>query len=117
MQQAVIKLIVCAAWIAGAWLLRGYVWPRRFFAYGGVLLASLYWGPIGFAKLQQALAFPNEQTAEVPFIGMLVGYIVGPAAAVTLGYWAMRNTWCYVLAQAITVAFFIWVRFGNPNVK
>jgi hypothetical protein len=114
MQQMGLKLVVCSLWILGAFLLRGYPWTRRFFAYVGLMVSVLYLVPLGLARLQQLLAFPNEQTAEVPFIGFTVGLVVGPALGIYLGYWAMRNWWCYYLAQAITIGFLCWIHIGRP---
>ena len=116
MSQWGAKLIVCTSWILGSYLLCGFVWPRRFFPFAGLLVAMLYIGPLGIAQLQQSLSFPDEGTAQVPFIGFTVGLLVGPAAAIFLGYWATRKWWCYGVSQTLTVGFLIWVHLGQPEI-
>ena len=113
MEQLTLKLIVCALWLAGGAVSYGYPWPRRFFAYCGPFLVSLYWGPLVFARIQQAIDDPVR--ASVPFIGYTVGVVVGPIAAIALGYWGMRNLWSYVACVALTIAFFAWVHLGSPS--
>jgi hypothetical protein len=58
--------------------------------------------------LQQALSSPNDATAEVPFIGMTAGFVVGPVIALGLGAASMRRTWCYVLNQLLVSAVLLW---------
>ena len=106
------RIIIAAAWLAGAYLLRERFWPRWLFSLIGVLFVSFYLGPLGFAELQRAFDFPNPQMAEVPFLGYLVGLVLGPLTAVLLGYCGTKSLWCYCLNQAIACGFLFWMRFG-----
>jgi hypothetical protein len=105
-----VKTSLVAAACSGLWLLGSYaayrkVWGRRFFAYTGVTIACLYWGALGLAELQKLTNFPNPRTAEVPFIGMFVGAILGPAVGIALGYLSMLNSVFYGIGQAISAGF------------
>ena len=106
------RVVIAAAWLTAAYLLRNQFWPRWLFSVGGVLLVSFYLGPLGFAALQKALELPNPTMAEVPFLGYFVGLVLGPLAALFLGYYGTKNAWCYILNQAITCVFLFWMRFG-----
>ena len=106
------RIVIAAAWLAAAYLFRNQLWPRWLFSVGGVLWVSWYLGPLGFGSLQRALDLPNPQMAEVPFLGYLAGFVLGPLAAVLLGYYGTKSIWCYSLNQVITCGFLFWMRFG-----
>ena len=108
----VARVLIAAAWLAAAYVLRKQFWPRWLLSTAGVVFASFYLGPLWVAELERALFFPNPREPQVPFLGYFVGLVLGPLTALLLGYFGTKRAWCYILNQAITCAFLFWMRFG-----
>jgi hypothetical protein len=95
--------------LAGSWLLLALpairsALPRRFFGYGGCILALVHLCALALGLLDRNL---NRRPAEggVPVGGFFTGIAVGLVLGVLLGGFVSRNTALYILAQLVTAGF------------